>query len=53
MKTYTEDEIREYIESHDDNDMHDQDELRDMFRSVYGRGWPCPPSPRWNSGWRL
>ena len=34
---YTEEEIREYIESHDDNDSHDQAVLADMFESVMGR----------------
>ena len=35
--TYTEDQIREYIESHDENDPTPDDMLLDMFRSIYGR----------------
>ena len=34
---YTEDEIREYIESHDDNQETSHDDLVDMFCSIYGR----------------
>ncbi len=34
---YTDDQIREYIESHDDGDTHDQAILKGMFKSVYGR----------------
>jgi hypothetical protein len=37
MNTYTEDEIREYIESHDDDDAKDPEDLHDMFVSIYGR----------------
>ena len=36
MKTYTEDEIREYVESHDENQETPHETLVDMFRSIYG-----------------
>jgi hypothetical protein len=35
--TYTTDQIREYIESHTDDDRHDPQVMTDMFESVYGR----------------
>jgi len=35
--SWTEDEIREYIESHDDDDAKDMDDLLAMFRTIYGR----------------
>ena len=34
---YTEDDIREFIESHDDNDAMDRGDLLAMFQSVYER----------------
>ena len=37
MTQWTEDEIREYIESHDDTDNMDDVDLLAMFRSIYGR----------------
>ena len=37
MANWTEDEIRDYIESHDDDDAKDIDDLIDMFRAIYGR----------------
>jgi hypothetical protein len=35
--TWTETEIREYIEAHDDTDRMDYAELLAIFRSIYGR----------------
>ena len=37
MNTYTEDEIRDYIESHDENDEIPEEQLLSMFRGIYGR----------------
>ena len=37
MKRWTEKRIREYIESHDENDTTPHDDLVAMFRAVYGR----------------
>jgi len=35
--TWTKDEIREYVESHEDTDTKDRGDLLAMFRSIYGR----------------
>lgn len=37
VPAYTEDQIREYIESHDDDDTHDREVLAGMFGAVMGR----------------
>ncbi len=37
MNNYTEDEIREHIESHDENCETPHDDLVAMFATVYGR----------------
>lgn len=37
MKTYTENDIREYIESHDENVPTPEADLRAMFAAIYDR----------------